>query len=189
MQQSDVGNFFNDKQNLKYLCEYSELNYANQTTCSSSKYGNLTGLNMTNDNGFVNCTSGSQCPYLDFLGTPFTKPCDCAYNADGIAYCPIADTTQSTDWLAYRKDYTSKFSNSCHSKSRFSCYANAADLQSVIQKKYKINRTSSFIPQSSTLCSRCPFRLIYENVCSSNGNLSIHFLSLNIIILLTFNIK
>ena len=70
---------------------------------------------------FVECKRGENCYYTD--GTAYFKShCDCGYNAEGKAYCPLPNKYNEEDWFERVKTQAEQTNNKCHSLNRFNCY-------------------------------------------------------------------
>lgn len=79
----NFGNYY------KYLCE-SFMFDDTTSKCFTTKYNNET-MNVNAD-GFVQCNrtaAKNECQYQSSLNKSFSMGCQCGFNADGNAYCPI----------------------------------------------------------------------------------------------------
>lgn len=70
----------------QYICK-SMLYDSNKGKCYTYKYDNMT----VNGDGYVECAlnDGKECKYINSLNDTLTKGCQCGFNSEGKAYCPI----------------------------------------------------------------------------------------------------
>jgi hypothetical protein len=75
-------------------------------------------------NNLVACdyTNGQKCNYtMESSKKNTTQECGCAMNAEGDSYCPNAVNVDS-EWKSYYSNLNKQYANSCHTRSRFTCY-------------------------------------------------------------------
>jgi len=99
------------------VCEFSMATQDAPHGCNSRNY--LTNATVTS--GFVACNLGDDCVYTDYLKNEYnetlpydTDKCQCGFNADGKAYCPMAHSQNTNDWRNYYTDKAKSWDNKCH---------------------------------------------------------------------------
>lgn len=106
----------------EYYCKYGTADYS-KNICYEihSESGSNQG-----SKGFEyqNCTYGTQCTYhrSDDKTKKIYKQCECGFNSEGKAYCPLAHDQDKEIWEKYFKALARKFNNNCHTLSRYNCF-------------------------------------------------------------------
>jgi hypothetical protein len=134
----DLGTLLDSKDALNAeKCKYGLTALKNNTdpTSLACTYQNQTDAGDAK--GFVNCTLGSNCNYVEVAsGATVTKGCACGYNANGVGYCPVGINKRDSDWTKFYAKKAASFSADCHTLSRSACYKLGADKLGDISSSY-----------------------------------------------------
>ena len=126
----DIGTKIKDDSvSAEFYCKYG---FAINGICAKNKYLDQSKI----EDKFIKCNSNSDCKYRIYpenLGI-IEKNCECGYNSNGDSYCPLDIDSNEIGWENYYKILKFKFTNDCHSFSRFKCYKNDIELLKMIKE-------------------------------------------------------
>ena len=147
-----------DEKFYQKFCKYDLID-RNTLTCIS-----YASKNQTDENeDFVKCNVSQKCTYeVKPLNQLINKNCECGYNEEGNAYCPLDHEKHTDLWDKYYALLKQVADNSCHTLNRYNCYKEHEKEKELINM-YKNMLLNGHLFYKSAFCAESILSGVYLN--------------------------